>query len=255
MLERQKSRVNSNVRKVFSKATAPNIYINPGEKIRITKSENKMKKIVAFELARYVGAPSRSCEFTGSSDINSKKIYDHIKTVFSDYTWYRGQSQGRFDIYSYDAGVTIENKTAKRGQSKLMFNASVYPDVVSKTKVGKEGERFCEPPVINIGNTKISPMSMDVLVLCIEREPKNNVVYDYVVVDGAYWGIDENDYDHCARLFNDMNDPEVLKEMMAVVYKRKGNQFAKKIRDGKFVDDFKLRKLISLRNPVGKTLR
>lgn len=255
MLEKQRVKVNGNLRKTFGKTTPSNIYVNPGEKIRITKSENKMKKIVAFELGRYIGAPSRQCDFTGGLDLNSKKIYNHIKTVFSDYTWYRSQSQGRFDFYSYDAGVTVELKTVKRGESKLLFNATVYPDTVSKTKVGREIERFCEPPVVNVGNIKGSPMSMDVLILCVERDSKSDTVYDYAIVDGAYWGINEEDYDHCAKLFNDMNDPKVMKEMMAVVYKRKGNQFAKKIMDGSFTDDFKLRKLISLKSPIGKTLR
>ena len=253
MLKRQKAK--ENVTKVSGRTSLSNVYVHPGEKICITRSENKMKKILAFELSRFIGAPSRSCEFSGSLDINSKKIYQHLKTVFSDYTWYYGQSQGKFDIYSYDVAVAVEVKTVKRGQSKLIFNATVYPDVISKAKVGKEIERLCEPPVVNAENIKGSSVTMDVLVLCIERDPKSNTVYNYAIVDGAYWNIKEEDYDACEALFNDMNDPDVMKEIMSVVYKRKGNGFARKIRDGEFSNNFKIRKLISLENPVGKMFK
>ena len=256
MLKLQKVKENvSKVSRVLGKGASSNIYVHPGEKICITKSENKMKKILAFELSRFIGAPSRSCEFSGSLDVNSKKIYEHLKTVFSDYTWYRSQSQGKFDIYSYDAAVAVEVKTVKRGQSKLVFNATVYPDVISKTKVGKEMERLCEPPVVNTENVKSPSITMDVLVLCIERDPKNNTVYNYAIVDGAYWDIKEEDHDACEALYKDMNDPCVMNEIMSIVYKRKGNQFARKIRDGEFGNDFKLRKLIFLNNPVGKMFR
>ena len=255
MLKRQKVKVKENVTKVSGRTSLSNVYVHPGEKICITRSENKMKKILAFELSRFIGAPSRSCEFSGSLDINSKKIYQHLKTVFSDYTWYYGQSQGKFDIYSYDAAVAVEVKTVKRGQSKLIFNATVYPDVISKTKVGKEIERLCEPPVVNVENIKGSSVTMDVLVLCVERNQKTNTVYNYAIVDGAYWNISEEDHDACEALYNDTNDPIVMKEIMDVIYQHKGNQFARKIRDGKFGDNFKLRKLISLQNPVGKLLK
>lgn len=256
MLERQRVKENvSKVGKVLGRGSLSNMYVHPGEKICITRSENKMKKILAFELSRFIGAPSRSCEFSGSLDVNSKKIYNHLKTVFSDYTWYYGQSQGKFDVYSYDAAVAIEVKTVKRGQSKLIFNATVYPDVISKTKVGKEVERLCEPPVVNVENIKGSSVTMDVLVLCVERDPKNNTVYNYAIVDGTYWNIKEKDYDSCEALYNDINDPMVLKEIMNVVYKRKGNRFARRIRDGEFGNNFKLRKLISLENPVGKMFK
>lgn len=256
MLKRQKVEESvSKTARVSSKTNLSNTYVHPGQKIRITKSENKMKKIVAFELSRFISAPSRSCEFSGSLDTSSKKIYNHLRTVFSDYIWYYSQSQGKFDIYSYDAAVAIEVKTTKRGSSKLIFNATVYPDIISKTKVGKEVERLCEPPVINVENIKGSSVSMDVLVLCVERDSKNDTVYNYAIVDGAYWGIKEKDYDACETLYKDMNDYSVMKEIMDVIYRRKGNKFARKIRDGEFGNDFKLRKLISLNNPVEKMLK
>jgi hypothetical protein len=240
-------------RKVFGKAvTSSNVYVHEGQKIRITKSDNGLKEPVAREISMFMSAPSRRYEYTGSLDVNADRLYQHLQRAFPEYTWHRAPSQSPFDIYSFDAGIAVELKSVKSGIKKLTFNATVYPDEVSRTYVGSEIERLEDNNDTNVTNFKNSRVKMDVLVVCVERNPDADVVYNYAIVDGEYWGISEEDYENCSDLYADMNKAEVKRAIMNVIYKKTGNEFARKVRDGEFNGEFNLRKLIQLDSPVGR---
>lgn len=229
---------------VMVKVGADDLYINHGENIRIKETENKMKLVVAREVSRWLGAPSRYWSFTSSLDQNTRRLFDHLVEMFPDYMWVINNSQGVFDIVSLDAGVAIEVKSAKPKTKQIISNASIYPDAITAVNVLGKGYDWGDFDP----NTKL-----DSLVVCVERSSKDKV-YNYAVVDGSYWGFTEEDFVNCRKLFAQMNDPEFRQKMAELVLSEYSNPFMEKMVNGNFGNGVTLsfRKLISISSPVGR---
>ncbi len=232
------------IRRVIEDKTVKNkMYIHPGHKHCFKASANPMKRIVAIEITRWLTAPSREFFYTGSIDKNVDRLYKHLSHTFKDFTWEKSSSQAKFDLYSIDAGVIIELKSTKVKTNRLIFNASLYPDKVHVRNVFTK-QVLNATPLLKDNKDKI----LDVLIVCVERT-KDDIVYNHAIVDGSYWGITEQDYIDCNKLFADMN--KVKKAMFGVIANHTKNNLAKKIFNDNFDGDFKLRKLITLTSPVG----
>ena len=219
------------------------MYIHPGNKHRFKASTNVMKRIIADEITNWLSAPSREFFYTGSIDKNVERLHKHLSHTFKDFTWEKCSSQAKFDLYSIDAGVIVELKSVKVNTHKLLFNASIYPDKVH-VKNAFTNHLIATTPMLKDNVNKV----LDVLVVCVERT-KDDLVYNHAIVDGSYWGITEQDYIDCNKLFSDMN--KVRKSMFGVIANTTKNGLAKKLFNDEFDGDFKLRKLITVKSPVG----
>ncbi len=224
-------------------AKTKRMYIHPGNKHRFKSSKNVMKRIIADEITNWLSAPSREFYFTGSIDKNVDRLYKHLAHTFKDFTWAKCSSQAKFDLYSIDAGVIVELKSSKVKTNKLIFNASLYPDKVH-VKNAFTSNLIASTPILKDNINKV----LDVLVVCVERT-EDNLVYNHAIVDGSYWGITERDYIDCNKLFADMN--KVKKSMFGVIANSTNNGLAKKLCNDEFDGNFQLRKLITVRSPVG----
>ena len=232
-------------RKVAETKTVKNnhMYTHPGNKHYFKASTNVMKRIIADEITNWLSAPSREFFYTGSIDKNVDRLHKHLAHTFKDFTWKKCSSQAKFDLYSIDAGVIIELKSVKVKTKTLMFNASIYPDKVHVKNAFTSG-LISSTPMLKNNINKV----LDVLVVCVERT-KDDLVYNHAIVDGSYWGITEQDYIDCNRLFSDMN--KVKKSMFGVIANSTKNGLAKKLFNDEFDGNFQLRKLITVKSPVG----
>ncbi len=220
------------------------LYFNHSEKIRLVESDNKLKVIVAREISNWLNAPGRYWGFSGSIDKNSERLFEYLTDKFPDYTWTINHSQGVFDIVSLDAKVVIEVKSTRSGNKKLVTNASIYPDKVIARNIFSKG--------FNWG--RFSPDTvLDVLLVCVERTRKD-IVYNYAIVDGSYWGFTEEDFKACRILFAQMNNEVFKKKLMSLVLSEYDNPFVEKIVKGAYGSGVTMdfRKLISISNPVGR---
>lgn len=220
------------------------MYTHPGNKHYFKASTNVMKIIVACEITRWLSAPSREFFYTGSIDKNVDRLHKHLSHTFKDFTWEKSSSQAKFDLYSIDAGVIVELKSSKVKTNKLIFNASLYPDKVHVRNAFTK-QLLNTTSIMKNNKDKV----LDVLVVCVERT-KDDIVYNHAIVDGSYWGITEQDFIDCNKLFADMN--KVKKSMFGVIANSTNNGLAKKIVNDEFDGDFKLRKLITMKSPVGR---
>jgi len=219
------------------------MYTHPGKKHSFKSSTNVMKRIIADEITNWLAAPSREFFYTGSIDKNVDRLFKHLSHTFKDFTWEKSSSQAKFDLYSIDAGVIVELKSIKVKTNKLMFNASLYPDKVHVRNAFTK-QLINTTPMLKDNKNKV----LDVLVVCVERT-KDDLVYNHAIVDGSYWGITEQDFIDCNKLFADMN--KVRKSMFSVIANSTKNGLAKKIVNDEFDGDFQLRKLITVKSPVG----
>jgi hypothetical protein len=222
----------------------PKLYVNHGEKIRVVESENPLKVIVAREISNWLNAPGRYWGFSGSIDKNAQRIFDYLTDKFSDYTWTINHSQGTFDIVSLDAKVVIEVKSTKSGSKQLVTNASIYPDKIRAITVLNKGFKW----------GKFSPDTvLDVLVVCVERS-KKDILYNYAIVDGSYWGFTEEDYKACKLLFTQLNDSGFKKRLAKFILNEYENIFLEKLTKGVYGSGVTMdfRKLISVSNPIGR---
>jgi len=231
------------INKKIKNTTTNKIYAHPGNKHRFKISKNIMKTIIANEITNWLAAPSREYFYSGSVDINSNRLYKHLTHTFKDFSWGITSSQSKFDIYSIDAGIIIELKSVKIKTKKLVFNASIYPDSVHVKNVFSK-QSINNNPLLKKNINKL----LDVLIVCVERTD-DNIVYNHAIVDGSYWNITEQDYIDCNNLYADIN--RVKKAMFGVIANSTKNNLAKKIFNENFDGDFKLRKLITLSNPIG----
>ena len=232
-----------NITKKIKNVMVNKIYTHPGNKHCFKSSKNVMKRIVADEITNWLSAPSREFFYSGSIDKNSNRLYKHLSNTFKDFSWGITSSQSKFDIYSIDAGVIIELKSVKVKTKKLIFNASLYPDSVH-VKNAFSKQIIYNNPLFKQNINKV----LDVLIVCVERT-KEDLVYNHAIVDGSYWKITEQDYIDCNNLYTDMNN--VRKAMFGVISNSTQNNLAKKIFNGDFDGDFQLRKLITMKSPVG----
>lgn len=220
------------------------IIREPNNNIRILKSTNHLKLPVARVISDWLGAADRSWSFTGSVDKNSDRLIQYLIRQFPDHTWMTVPSQKCFDIVSPTAEIIIENKSFKSGASRVTSNSSIYPskveaqDVLSKRMISK---------LQNYNPTA----QYDVLVACVER--KANTVFNYAIVDGAYWGFTTEDYKHCRALFNNLNN-DVFKAAWMKTYKElyKDDTFMDRVANNKYgrAINMELRQRITLSNPI-----
>lgn len=191
----------------------------------------------------------------GYRDTHSSMIREHMEKEFPMYSWRKNSSQTPFDVYSVDALVAIENKTAnvngrKRTNDfcingKLVTNATIYPDkvkvkdVVPKKSHGKYSSETLE-------------QFMDVLVSVVDKDKKTNTLVRYRIVDGSYWGIDYDTYIGAREFFRVINEKYIKKTLFDLVYKRNPNNiFIKRILTGELPGvSLDLRKLFMVDNPT-----
>lgn len=230
-------------------------YKNFTENIRILESNNHFKLIVAREISNYLSAISRPWDVLYREDVNAKALAAHLNSRFPEFEggweFRTTHSQNVFDIIFLGGRLAIQVKSVKGNKTRVITNATVYPDKVtardiidSKFKYPKQRGMF-QPIETDIENT-----TLDTLVICVTQE--KGVVTGFAIVDGSYWGIDEELFLSCGEFFNDVNDN--LDEICKLVYDTTGNIFAKALLDralGAAVN-LKLRKLIDVTNPVGR---
>ena len=220
------------------------LYFNHSEKIRLVETDNQMKIIIAREVSNWLNAPGRYWGFSGSVDRNANRLFEYLTDKFPDYTWTINHSQGVFDIISLDAKVAIEVKSAKHGKKQIVTNASIYPDkIMARDALGKG---------FNWGS--FSPNTMlDVLVVCVERTNKD-VLYNYAIVDGSYWGFTREDFKACQLLFAQLNAMSFKKKIFKLILNEYDNTFVEKLTKGVYGSGVTMcfRKLISISNPVGR---
>lgn len=217
-------------------------YTNYGESIRILESANYFKKIVAREVSNYLASVSRQWDTVYRKDVNAEVLTKHLNMKFPEFQalgmgFVTTHSQSPFDIVSYGANVIIELKSAKDGVKDLLANATLYPDKIAAGDVlSKKLAAGHEDTVL------------DVLVACVTH--KQDIVTGYAVVDGSYWGVTQELYQACRDYFSDLN--EIAPEINKILSKK--NLFAKQLYEGTLNSGvkMKLRKLISITNPVGR---
>lgn len=208
--------------------------------ISIKESDNVLKQKVAYALEDYI----KNCDIfhnDGYTDINSELITTYLKQKFNQYTWFKNSSQATFDIYTPDGNLTIELKSKKIRKNKkgnfslsrnIMTNASVLPDQVYGCDVNKR----CDNSVF------------DVLILFVEKY--NNKVIRYCIVDGSYWDIDKDLFADCKLLYKQLRESK--EEILKLISDKYNNKFVNLLLDGKNNDiSFDLRKLITVKNPIG----
>jgi len=230
-----------------TKAKKVSIIKEPSNRIRISGKCGPLKLPVARVFSEWLSANDRTWKFSGSVDNNVTRLCKYVASRFEDYEWTTLPSQKPFDIVSIDAGVIIEVKSVVEGSSKLITNASIYPDKVKVKDVMNNEMKTIWPDV--------DPEKfLDVLVVCVNRS-KDNVVTDYAIVDGSYWGFTYEDYVSCRNLFRIVNNSKVLNYILkALSTIAPTASFISKLVDGRFGAgcDLKLRSLITLTNPVGR---
>lgn len=217
------------------------VNYDPTKRIKILSSSNPNKLLVAQAIAAYCEAPNRYCKFHGSIDKNARKLHGFLAKHFPEGNWQQVHSQGTFDAYSLEMALAVELKTGRAGNENVVTNASVYPDKVAARYVVPE-------KYMHYWTEEEKEIKLDVLVVCLDR--KNDMIDDYVVVDGHYWNVTESDFNGCHDLFYQMNE---LKELFFdIIIEKYDNPFLKKYKKGKFPGNIGIRKLISIENPVGK---
>ena len=184
---------------------AKNIVKEPKNNIRIARSTNKLKLPTARVVSEWLGSPDRPWDFTGSVDNNSKRLCKYLQLMFPDHDWATLPSQMCFDVVSLTAGIIIEVKSVQKGTKVITTNSSIYPDKVRAGDVLPANYAHT-PKGYNENNI------LDVLVVCVEK--LDGRVYDYAVVDGAYWGFTQEDYVNCRSLFRNMNSADFKAKWM-----------------------------------------
>lgn len=232
----------------YKKATASHIIKEPKNNIRIKGSENPLKLAVARVCSEWLAAPERSWNFKGSVDENSARLIHYLKSRFMDYTWINTSSQSPFEVVCVDAKVAVEVKSVKKGNKTIIANATLYPDKVKASDV------LTTKQLADYKGTEDT--WLDVLVVCVDREA--NYVYDYAIVDGAWFGVTYEDYLSCKEFFTTLNSDNFMGPLLDVYndcYEEdhgEASPFVTKLINKQFGKDFKfnLRKLIQLPNPV-----
>lgn len=223
------------------------VYKEPKNNIRITISSNPLKLAVARVCAEWLSAADRSWGFNGSVDKNSERLRKYIASMFPEFTWYIMPSQCSFDIVSLDAKIAIEVKSVKGASKKLLSNAAIYPEHVKAVDILPS----------RLQHMASEDLVLDVLVACVRRT-QDDIVYDYAIVDGSFWGFDDADFTACKDMFANLNSEEFMHELLALYAERypESEQFITKLTDGSYGSSFSfnLRKLIQIANPVGRSL-
>ncbi|HLD89560.1 MAG TPA: hypothetical protein VI911_00830 [Patescibacteria group bacterium] len=228
-------------------ATHNKVYKEPKNNIRITISNNPLKLAVARVCAEWLSAADRSWTFNGSVDKNSERLRKYISSMFPEFTWQVMPSQCAFDIVSLDAKVAIEIKSVKGNSKKLLSNASIYPEHVKAVDI--------LPRRMKVGVAE--DLILDVLVVCVRRT-QDDIVYDYAIVDGSFWGFEDSDFTACNEMFANLNSEEFMGDLLALYVERypESTHFITKLQNGSYGNSFScnLRKLIQIANPVGRSL-
>lgn len=227
------------------------LYFNDTENIRILKSANVYKLIVAKEISRYYSATSRHWDTIFREDVNAKDLACHLNRAFPEFQdgWEARtlSSQQPFDIVHLGLNLIIELKSVKASTDRIIGNATVYPDRVKA--VDALPNNFNYPA--SIGHLNYNKDAyLDVLVVCVDHV--DNVVNSYAIVDGSYWGVTEEIYLGCKDYFSDVN--EYLDIINKILVEENENAFAEALTDGTLGNavNMYLRKLINFTNPVGR---
>jgi len=211
-----------------------------------------MKEIAAIAIEDFLLSNKDNFLSDGYEDTNSSNIRNFLEKEFPEFEWTKNHSQSPFDIYSIDALVAIELKSVdvsinKKGgyssKKSLVLNATVYPDVaLVKDVVTKEMAKNIDKEILN--------SFMDVILVIVNKN--QNKIVGYKVVDGSFWGINYDIFCGCRDLFSQANN-ELEIFMNYLEKKYSDNAFLKAYNSGQLKGiDFKIRKLISCKNPIGK---
>ena len=229
-------------------------YWDDKQGIRILDTADKSKVIVAKEVSSYMSAVSRKWDTLFRKDVNASDLCDHLNGAFPEleggWEFRLMPSQKAFDIVCLELGVIIEVKSVAARSKYITANATVYPDRVKAKDALPVGFKY--PTFKEFFKTVTNPRDryLDVLVVCVTH--KNNVVQDFAIVDGNYWGIKEKHYLGCKDYFSDVN--KYKDDINLTVGKQESNIFAFDMAKSHFGKAlvFHLRKLIHLINPVGR---
>lgn len=223
------------------------VYKEPKNNIRITLSSNPLKLAVARVCAEWLSAADRSWSFNGSVDKNSERLRKYIASMFPEFTWHIMPSQCSFDIVSLDAKIAIEVKSVKGNGKKLLSNASIYPEHVKAMDILPS----------SLQHMATDDLILDVLVACVRRT-QEDVVYDYAIVDGSFWGFEDEDFTACKEMFANLNSEEFMRGLLSLYAERypESEHFVTKLQSGNYgsLFSFNVRKLIQIANPVGRSL-
>ena len=227
-------------------------YKNLKENIRILETDNHFKLIVAREISNYMSAVSRPWDSLYRADVNAETLAKHLNSRFPEFKggweFRTTQSQGVFDVVFLGGRLIIQVKSVKGNKTKLLANASLYPDKVTARHALDTNFKYPKQSGLFQSVENLSNTPLDVLVVCVTQ--LEDIVTGYAIVDGNYWGIDEEMFLACKDYFTDIN--ENLDEINAVLADE--NIFARAMLEGTLGDavDLKLRKLIKITNPVGR---
>jgi hypothetical protein len=191
----------------------------------------------------------------GFRDTHSSLMREHLEKEFPMYDWYKNSSQNPFDIYSIDALVAIENKTANVSglkrindfatNNRLVTNATIYPDKVKVKDV--------VPKKLHYKYDEITlDTFMDVIVVVVDKDIKTNTLVRYRIVDGSYWGVDYDTYIGARDFFSAINDLDVKKALFeSVSAKHPNNKFVNRVLNNDLESvNLDLRKLFMVDNPT-----
>lgn len=227
-------------------------YKNNTESIRIVESANPFKLVVARAISDYLSASSRPWDTVHKADVNSQLLAQHLNTKFPEYKggWeFRTlSSQQPFDIVCLNAGLIIEVKSVGKG-GRLMGNASIYPDTVrAKYALPYNFKYPMQKALFQPVEVDLKETELDVLVVCVNY--RKDIVSEFAIVDGAYWGVNEELYVDCRNYFADLN---AIKDDINTTLAPE-NTFAEAMLHGTLGSavHLDLRKLITLTNPVGR---
>jgi hypothetical protein len=227
--------------------TRSKVYKEPKNNIRIAASSNPIKLAVARVCAEWLSAADRSWAFNGSVDKNSERLRKYIAAMFPEFTWQLMPSQCAFDIVSLDAKMAIEIKSVKGNNKKLLSNASIYPEHVKAVNILPRRMKAAIS----------EDLTLDVLVVCVRRT-QDDIVHDYAIVDGSFWGFEDEDFTACNEMFTNLNSEEFMGDLLALYIERypESTHFITKLQNGSYGNSFScnLRKLIQIANPVGRSL-
>jgi len=189
------------------------------------------------------------------NDKNTERLTNYLREEFGNVgEWVINGSQDPFDTYNLNTLVAVELKSEKVSFSKrknlyhlpktIIGNATIYPTVAKiKDVVNKKD---IDPS----WNDEFLNSFMDVMVVIVCVDKRNNLVVDYRIVDGSYWGFNREDFVGCREYFSIINS-ELDNFNLYLSRKYLHNPFIQKITNGGYGNfvNLKIRKLISWKAP------
>lgn len=222
------------------------LYKDFDSKIRVIESPNENKIPVAMRCSEWLNSLARHWGYTTSQDENTRRVCSYLNNNFSECNWEVMPSQKPFDLISLKAGVVIEIKSVIKGSTRVISNASIYPNRLKASDILSPNYDY--PPYAN------EKTVLDVLVICVNRDA-DLTVHDFAIVDGSYWGFTYNDYKCCNEFYRNFNDPKFFDLVLDIyLFKYSKDTFIQKVKQKKYGNSLNIsfRKLITLSNPVGR---